>query len=128
MMKDVEVGLNRSSTLPFTMLYKVLMVMGEVYICLRPALIPTIIQVILVDHCIIIVMVVTEIDIGLRPANFIHMTMVDNIFPTQGFLKNLFQGVWKEKIHIKIILIILIQEYHHTLIQACQRRKNINVF
>ena len=26
MMKDVEVGLNRSSTLPFTMLYKVLMV------------------------------------------------------------------------------------------------------
>ena len=109
MMKDVEVGLNRSSTLPFKMLYKVLMVMGEVYICLRPALIPTIIQVILVDHWIFIVMVVTEIDIGLRPANFIHMTMVDNIFPTQGFLKNIFQGLWKEKIHIKIILIILIQ-------------------
>ena len=56
------------------------------------------------------------------------MTMVDNIFPTQGFLKNIFQGLWKEKIHIKIILIILIQEFHHTLIQACQRRKNINVF
>ena len=128
MMKDVEVGLNRSSTIPFKMLYKVLMVMGEVYICLRPSLIPTIIQVILVDHWDFIVIVMTIVDIGLRPANFIHMTMVDYKFPTQGFLKNLFQGVWKEKIHIKIILIILIQEYHHILIQACQIRKNINVF
>ena len=59
MMKDVEVGLNISSTLPFTMLYKVLMVRGEVYICLRPSLIHTIIQVILLDHWIFIVMVVT---------------------------------------------------------------------
>ena len=119
MVKDVEVCLNRSSTLPFTILYKVLMVMGEVDICLRPPLILTIIQVILVDHWDFIVIVMTEVDIGLRPANFIHMTMVDYTFPTQGFLKNLFQGVWKEKIHIKIILTTLIQAFKHTLVQAC---------
>ena len=111
MMKDVEVGLNRSSTLPFKMLYKVLMVMGEVYICLRPSLIPTIIQVILLDHWIFIVMVVTEIDIGLRPANFIHMTMVDNIFPIQGFLKNIFQGVWMGKSISKSSLLFLSKNF-----------------
>ena len=34
MVKDMEVGLNRSSTITFTMLEKVLMVMGEVDICI----------------------------------------------------------------------------------------------
>ena len=68
---------------------------------------------------VFIVMVMTEVVIGLRPANFIHITMVDYTFPTQGFLKKLFQEVWKDKIHIKIILIILIQSSSQTLVQAC---------
>ena len=59
MVQDVEVVLKRSTTPPFKMLDKVLMVMVEVYIYLRPSLIPTIIQVILVDYWIFIVMVVT---------------------------------------------------------------------
>ena len=122
MLQDVEVGLNLSSTLSFKMLYKVLMVMGEVYTCLILALIPPIIQVILADHWGFIVIVMTEVDIGLRPANYIYITMVQYKFPTQGFLKNIFQGAWKNKTHIKIILTTLIQEFHHTLIQACHNR------
>ena len=35
-MEDVEVGLKISATLPFTMMEKALMVIGEVYIGLRP--------------------------------------------------------------------------------------------
>ena len=50
MVQAVEAGLKRSSTLPFTVLDKVLMVMGDVDIGLIPALIPPIIQVILVYH------------------------------------------------------------------------------
>ena len=55
MVQDVEVGLKRSATLTFTMLEIFLMVMGELDIGIRPALIPTIIQVILVYHWVFIV-------------------------------------------------------------------------
>ena len=51
--------------------------MGEVDLGLRPALLPPIIQVILVDHNFFIVVVITEVEIGLRPDNFMHITMVD---------------------------------------------------
>ena len=44
--QDVEVGLKRSTTLPCKMLEKVLMVLVEV----DPALLPPIVQVIVVDH------------------------------------------------------------------------------
>ena len=50
MVQDVEISINISATLTFTMLEKVFMVMGEVDISLRPAFIFPIIQVILVDH------------------------------------------------------------------------------
>ena len=120
MVQDMEVFLNRSSTLPFTMLEKVFMLTVELDICLIPALIPLIIKAILVDHRIFIVMVMTKVEICLRSDNFIHITMVDYTFPIQGFLKNLFQGAWEEKIHMKTILIILIQKFYHTLVQACQ--------
>ena len=77
MVQDVEVGLNISATLHFAMLEKVFMVMREVYIGIRPALVPPIIQEILVDHQYFIVMVMTEVDIGNRPVNFLHITMVN---------------------------------------------------
>ena len=48
MVKDVEVSLKRSATVPFTMMDKVLMMMGEVDLCLRPPPIRPIIQVCLV--------------------------------------------------------------------------------
>ena len=51
--------------------------LGEVYIGLIPALIPPIIQLIMVDHLVFRVMVVTEVDTGIVPANFLHITMVD---------------------------------------------------
>ena len=54
-------------------------------------------------------MVMTELDIGLRPSNFIRITVAEYKLPTQVYLKKLFQGVYKDKIHIKIILIIHIQ-------------------
>ena len=48
MVQDVEVGINRSATLPFTITQKVLMAMGEVYLGLILDPIPPIIQVCLV--------------------------------------------------------------------------------
>ena len=47
--------------------------------------------------------------------------MVYYTLPTGGFLENILQGVHKEKTHIKIILIIIIQEFHHILIQVCHK-------
>ena len=64
-------------------------------------------------------MVIIEVSIGIIPANFLHITMVGYTFPTQGFLKKLFEGVFKDKLHLKNILIIFIQACHHTLNQAC---------
>ena len=36
--------------------------------------------------------------IGLIPATFLHITMVDYKFSTQGYLNNLFQRVCEDKI------------------------------
>ena len=77
MVQDVEVVMKRSTTLPCSMLDEVLMAVGEGDLGLLPSLLPPIIQVILVDHQVFIVMVIIEVDIGLRPANFLHITMVD---------------------------------------------------
>ena len=44
---------------------------------LGPTLIPPIIQVIMVDNLVFIVMVITEVGIGLTPNNFMHITMAD---------------------------------------------------
>ena len=117
--QDVEVGLNISSTPPFTMMETLLMVMVEVCLGIIPPPLPPTIQLCLIYHWVLIFMVVTEIEIALIPANFLHITMVEYIFPTQSFLNHIFQGVVKDKIHIKIILTILVQACHHTLIQVC---------
>ena len=95
------------------------MMVGEVDIGLRPYPLPPIIHVNLLEHWVFIVIFMTETGIVLIQDNFIHIIMVGYTFPTQGFLKKLFQGVRKEKTHIKTILIILIQEYHDTVIQEC---------
>ena len=65
-----------------------------------------------------------------RPDTLLHITMADYILSTQISPKNTLQGVSEDKIfkkiikdvsyiHIKIILIILIQVCHRTLIQVC---------
>ena len=94
-MEDVYLGLNRPDTLPFTTMDKVLMVMVEVDIGLRTDPITTIIQVSLVDHLVYLFMVTREVDIGLRPYNFIYITMVDYTLSTQGLIKKILQGVCK---------------------------------
>ena len=43
---------------------------GEVDLCLGPALLSPIIQVMIVYHLVFIVMAITEVGIGLTPANF----------------------------------------------------------
>ena len=91
--KYMEVGLKRSADTPFTMMDKLLMVMGEMDLGLRPDPLTPIIQVCLVDNWVLIVRVMTGMDIGLIPAKFLRITMVDYILPTQGFLKKLFEGV-----------------------------------
>ena len=75
--KYVEVGLKRSTTTPCSMLEKVLMVMLEVDIGLRSALLHPTIKVILVDLQVFFVMVITEVVVGPRPVNFFHITMVE---------------------------------------------------
>ena len=77
MLQYVELGMKISNTLTCLILDKVFMVMGEVDLGLIPEIVPPIIQVILVDHQVFIVKVMIEVGIGLRPANFIHKTMVE---------------------------------------------------
>ena len=59
------------------MLEKVLVALGELDLGFGPARLPTIIQLIKLDHLVFIVMVITEVGIGITPANFLHITMVD---------------------------------------------------
>ena len=74
--QDMHIGMKRSTTVPCSMFDKLLMVLGEVYLCLRSTTLSTIIQVIMVDHMDFIVMVITEVCIGLTPSNFLYRTMV----------------------------------------------------
>ena len=50
MVQDMEVGLNRSTTCPCSMLEKVLMTLRDVDIGIGPALLRTIIQAIMLNH------------------------------------------------------------------------------
>ena len=75
--QDKETGLNTSTTLPCSMLEKVLVVLGELDLGFGPARLPPIIQVIMLDHLVFIVMVITEVGIGITPASFMHITMLD---------------------------------------------------
>ena len=131
MTEDVELGHKRPATITFTMVEKVLMVVGELDIGLRPSPLPTIIQAIWVYGWNFMLMIMIEVDIYLIPVTITNITMVNYSLSSQGPLKKLLQGVCEEKIlkifikdmtyiHIKIILIIIhIQELHHNLIQAC---------
>ena len=73
--QDMEVVLNRSTTIPCSMLEKLLMELIEVYLDLGPSLLSTIIEVIMIDHLVLIVMAIAEVGIGLTPEYFLHITM-----------------------------------------------------
>ena len=62
------------------------MALGEVDLGLRPDLLPPIIQVVMVYYMVFIVVMITEVKICITPATFLHITIVDNTFLTQGFL------------------------------------------
>ena len=62
MMKVVDLGLDIPDTLTFTIVKKVLMVIGELGIGFIPHPLPTTIQVILVDHWGFLFLVMTELD------------------------------------------------------------------
>ena len=74
-LQDTGKGLEKSTTLPCSMLEKVLMALVEVDLGLGPSLLPPIIQMILVDQLVFIVMVKKEVDIGITPENFLHIIM-----------------------------------------------------
>ena len=61
MVQDVEVVFSILANIPFAIMDKVFMVMVEVGMGIIPAPIPAIIQVILVDHCSFIVLVMIEV-------------------------------------------------------------------
>ena len=56
-MEDVYLGLKKSANLPFTIVEKLVVVMGEVDIGIRTSNIPTVIRVILVDCLVYLFMV-----------------------------------------------------------------------
>ena len=76
MMQDMKLGINIPVTITFTITDKVLMVMGEVDMGLKSSPFPPIIQVSLVDSYVLLFMIMIEVEIGLRPATFIHITTV----------------------------------------------------
>ena len=59
------------------MLEKLLKALGEVGLGIGPDLIPPIIQVIMADHHIFIVMVITKVCIDLTSSNFLRIPMVE---------------------------------------------------
>ena len=75
--QDKELLLNISTTITCLMLDKRFIELGEVDLGTGPDLLPPIIQVIMVDHMIFIVMVITNVGIGITSVNFLHITMVD---------------------------------------------------
>ena len=77
LVQDTEVGPKRSTTRPCLMLDKLLMALVELDLGLGPAVLPPIIQVIMVYHLVFIVMAITEVDICITPASFLHKTMVN---------------------------------------------------
>ena len=52
------------------------MALGKVNIGLIPALLPTIIQLMVVDHLIFIVMLIIGVGIGFTSTNLLHITIV----------------------------------------------------
>ena len=76
-MQDVEVGLKISYNIPCSILEKVLMMMVEVDKILILALLHPIFQVILLYCQNFVVVVMTELDIGIRTVNFLQITMLN---------------------------------------------------
>ena len=97
MTEDLDLSLKRPATIPLIFVYKVLMVVGEMDIGLRPALLPPIIRVGLLDSWIDMFMFMRGFYIGIIPSTFLHITMVDYTFYAQGSLNNKFQGACDEK-------------------------------
>ena len=75
--QDIELGPKRPNTSIYSILEKVLIMLGKVYLELRPTLKPPIIQVIMVYHLVFIVTEIIEVEKGLTPANLLHITMMD---------------------------------------------------
>ena len=104
--EDVDWGLKIPSTLTLSIVEQMLIVMGEVDICRIPVTLPPIIQVGMVDFWVAlfilvlftkVFMVTREVDIGLRPATFFPITMVNNALPQQVPLNIFCLGVGEEK-------------------------------
>ena len=86
-MEEVDLRLMRPYTIPFKIIEKVLMVTGEMFIGLRPATIPPIIQVGLVGFWVAMFIVMREVEMGLRPDTLLPINIVENEVPPQGSYK-----------------------------------------
>ena len=65
------------------------MFMGEVDIGFRTPPPPPIIKAMFLDYWVFIFMITREVDIGLRPANFLHITIVGYTLSTQSTPNNI---------------------------------------
>ena len=71
--QDMEKGLKRSTTIPCSILEKVLMELGEVDIGIGATFPHPKIQLIMETYLVLIVMMITEVDIGLTLVNYIYI-------------------------------------------------------
>ena len=63
MIEDVDLGLKRTATISIEILWKVFMVTEDVDIVLRPATLPTISQVIMLDSCVYLLLLIVFVEL-----------------------------------------------------------------
>ena len=63
MMADVDLGLKRTATISIEILWKVFMVTEDVDIVLRPTTLPTISQVIMLDSCVYLLLLIVFVEL-----------------------------------------------------------------
>ena len=90
--EEVDLYFKRPENITFLITEKVLMVMGEVDICLIPSTILPITQVGILDFRVALLllvlftkvsMVVRDVEVGIRPSTLLIINAVDNIVPTR---------------------------------------------
>ena len=79
MIKDVDLSLKRPATLPFEKLEKLLVVIGELHICPRPATLPFINQVTMVGCCVFLVLFVMFMTVFMKINGVILRVMLEDV-------------------------------------------------
>ena len=91
--EDVDLGLKRPATFTFTIVEKVLMMMGEVDVGLSTSSIHSITHVGLLDCWVYPFMAMREAETGLIPSILLHITIMEYTLSNKDTLNKLSKGV-----------------------------------